>query len=158
MIIGRFGDTSGRPYVEGRIYIPRLGLSGDLSFLMDTGADSSILMPGDAKRIGVPFDKLVGDNVCFGLGGETHCFQEPAFVAFGEHKLALYLYSLTLDIYPPNDPQMDDCPSLLGRDVLKRWQIDCDFVHKRLRFTVHSADLTFPVKPPEQLTIADQNT
>jgi hypothetical protein len=31
MITGRFGDTSGRPFVEGRLFLPRLGISGDVS-------------------------------------------------------------------------------------------------------------------------------
>ncbi|MXZ46889.1 MAG: hypothetical protein F4Z08_07880 [Chloroflexi bacterium] len=45
MIEGRFGDTSGRPYVEGRVYFARFDLEGDISFLVDTGADASLLNP-----------------------------------------------------------------------------------------------------------------
>jgi hypothetical protein len=36
MIEGRFGDTSGRPYIEGRLSLPRLGVVGDISFIFDT--------------------------------------------------------------------------------------------------------------------------
>jgi hypothetical protein len=46
-IAGRFGDTTGRPYLEGRLVLPRLGKRGDFSFLVDTGADYTYLMPGD---------------------------------------------------------------------------------------------------------------
>ena len=44
MIQGRFGNTTGRPYVNGRLLLPRLRLSTNLS---DTGADVSVLMPVD---------------------------------------------------------------------------------------------------------------
>lgn len=39
MLRGRFGDTSGRPYLEGRLFLPRLKLQGDISFIVDTGAE-----------------------------------------------------------------------------------------------------------------------
>ncbi|MDE2695872.1 MAG: hypothetical protein OXH97_05075 [Chloroflexota bacterium] len=68
MIDGRFGDTSGRPYVEGRVYFPRFDLEGDISFLVDTGADASLLNPGDVARIGVDVDLLEGRAESFGLG------------------------------------------------------------------------------------------
>jgi hypothetical protein len=51
MIQGRFGNTSGRPYVEGRLVIPRLKVRGDISFIFDTGADQTVLMPMDGTRL-----------------------------------------------------------------------------------------------------------
>ena len=68
MLTGRFGGTTGRPYIEGRLFLPRLGIDGNISFLLDTGADSSILMPGDALRLKVPYDQLTGDSPAVGLG------------------------------------------------------------------------------------------
>lgn len=147
MITGRFGDTSGRPFIEGRLYLPRLNLSADVSFLLDTGADSSILMPGDARRLGVPFDQLVGDNECGGLGGIVHCFEERALLVFSEHKVALYAYELCMDIMP-DDPQMVDVPSIVGRDVIDRWLITYDPQHNSLGIVVQSADMVFPINPP----------
>ena len=97
MITGRFGDTSGRPFIEARLYLPRLNLSGDVSFLLDTGADASILMPADARRLGVPFNQLEGDNECGGLGGTVHCFVERAL-----SKLQVVVRSadMTFDLKP----------------------------------------------------------
>ena len=60
---------SGRPYVEGRVYFPRFDLEGDVSFLVDTGADASLLNPGDVVRIGVNIDLLAGSAESVGLGG-----------------------------------------------------------------------------------------
>jgi hypothetical protein len=41
MLSGRFDGISGRPYIDGRLSIPRLNLAADVSFLIDTGADSA---------------------------------------------------------------------------------------------------------------------
>ena len=54
MIRGRFGDTTGRPYIEGRLIVPRLNLRSDVSFIVDTGADNSLLMPLDGSSICSP--------------------------------------------------------------------------------------------------------
>ena len=32
MLHGRFGESSGRPYIPARVFIPRLGLAGNVSF------------------------------------------------------------------------------------------------------------------------------
>ena len=147
MITGRFGDTSGRPFIEGRLYLPRLKLSGDVSFLLDTGADASILMPADSKRLGVPFDQLKGDKECGGLGGIVHCFAERALLVISDPKIALYVYELDMDIMH-DDPQMEDVPSIVGRDVIDRWRITYDPSHSKLQVIVRSADMIFPLEPP----------
>lgn len=140
MIIGRFGDTSGRPFMEGRLILPRLNILGDVSFLMDTGADSSIVMPSDAKRIGVPYDMLQGDRVCGGIGGRVHSFVERAVLVFTNPQVRLYAYELEIDIMP-DAPEIEEVPSLLGRDVIDRWRIVYDPQGSGLRAKPHSADL-----------------
>ena len=43
MLEGRFGDTTGRPYVDGRLFVlGRQELNSNISFLVDTGADGSM--------------------------------------------------------------------------------------------------------------------
>lgn len=39
MIVGRFGDTTGRPYVEAIVWFERLKVRMNVSFLVDTGAE-----------------------------------------------------------------------------------------------------------------------
>jgi len=69
MLQGRFGNTSGRPYIEGRLSFPRLGIAGDISFLMDTGADTSVIMPIDSGRMGVDVNQLTTTTESYGIGG-----------------------------------------------------------------------------------------
>ena len=139
MLTGRFGGTTGRPYIEGRLFLPRLGIDGNISFLLDTGADSSILMPGDALRLKVPYDQLTGDSPAVGLGGEVHCYEENAVIAFSDPGRTVYAYQLDLDILPV-DPTTMDFRSLLGRDILDRWRIVYDPSHHLLQATVRTAD------------------
>lgn len=141
MIIGSFSDGSGRPLIEGKIILPRLGIQGDVSFLMDTGADSSVLMPSDAKNLGIPYDRLEGNHECGGIGGTVRSFVERAILVFTSPNRMLYGYDLELDIMP-GDPGMEDVPSLLGRDILDRWRIIYDPLKSGLRAKPRSADIT----------------
>ena len=58
MLRGRFGNTSGRPFLEGRLILPNRNLSFEISFLVDTGADDTILMPADGIRVGLDYGQL----------------------------------------------------------------------------------------------------
>ena len=137
---GRYGDTSGRPYLEGRLILPRIGIAGNISFLVDTGADASMIMPLDGKRLGIDYSQLQGDAVSFGLGGEIHSFLEDAILVFTEPGSALYLYNIEIDIPPPDPALPDDLPSLLGRDILDRWRMTYSPSRKNLTFKVFEAD------------------
>ena len=48
---GSFGAITGRPYIRGRLVLPRLSLSDNISFCVDTGADQTVLMPGDGQVV-----------------------------------------------------------------------------------------------------------
>ncbi len=145
MLVGRFGDTSGRPYLEGRLLIPSQNLSIDLSFLVDTGADHTYLMPGDARVGGLDYSVLHNRTTSMGVGGPARGFMERAIVAFADRK-HLYVYELALTSAAPNR-QMMDVPSLLGRDVLDQRHMTSGPAKKRLRFEVVSADLIMPLAP-----------
>ena len=45
MLRGRFGHANKRPYIQGRLFIPRLENWSDVSFLVDTVADKTTLLP-----------------------------------------------------------------------------------------------------------------
>ena len=66
MIIGELG-LFGRPYVRCRLLLPRIDVSGRITFLVDTGADSSYLHPHDGVGLGVPFDLLQGRSTSRGM-------------------------------------------------------------------------------------------
>ena len=81
MLTGRFGDTSRRPFLEGRIYLPRQrSLCFDVSFLVDTGADRTMLMPDDGRASGLNYSQLTGNETIGGVGGPLSCFEEDAIV------------------------------------------------------------------------------
>jgi len=144
MLRGRFGDTSGRPYVEGRLILPDLNIRGDISFLVDTGADVSRLHPNDGIRLKIDYGQLSGDAESVGTSGTTHDFTESAVVVFSEPKRFLYVYNITLRIAPV-DPEIMNLPSILGRDILDQWRITYNPQKRRLAFKVILADITIPL-------------
>lgn len=144
MLQGRFGNTSGRPYIEGRIYLPRLNVRSNISFLVDTGADRSLLMPLDGTRMGLDYNQLAGNQEAVGIGGVSRHFVEPALVVFSEAGKYLYIYSINLTISSSNTSLMD-VPSLLGRDILDQWKMTYNPTKKELTFVVNRADFTFPI-------------
>ena len=139
MIQGQF-DVYGRPYVQGRIYVPRLRVDGYINFLMDTGADSTCLHPEDATQINLPFDELRNRSDVSGIGGNHSYYHEPAFVFFIDGT-RLRLYRVTLSVAKPHK-SVDPLPSLLGRDVLNHWYMRYDPTNDRLDFLVRYADFT----------------
>lgn len=144
MLRGRFGDTSGRPYLVGRLILPRLGLQGDISFLVDTGADKSVLMPIDALRLGVDYTSLSGSAASVGIGGYARMFEEEAAAVFLEGTRTLHMYFIQVGV-PSYTPEIEDVPSLLGRDVLDHWRMHYNPASGTLTFKVNAADRTLTV-------------
>jgi hypothetical protein len=145
MIEGRFGDTSGRPYIESRLAIPRLRKFGDISFILDTGADTTLLMPLDGGRIGIDYNMLQGTASATGIGGLSKHYVEPAILAFTDPGKCLYAYTISLRIASPS-PDIGDIPSLLGRDVLDNWLITIDRQNDLLTAEVLVSEVQIPIK------------
>ncbi len=142
MITGRFGNTTGRPYVSGRLLLPRIHASANLSFLVDTGADCSTLMPADAIRMGIDHKKLIEPTVVGGMGGDAKCFQGMAVMAFNEPNRNLIRYYFIRIMIPESHPDLMRMPPIVGRDVLDQWRMNYDPSKDNLSFTVRSADHT----------------
>ncbi len=142
MIVGRFVNTTGRPYVGGRLLLPRLRLSTNLSFLVDTGADISTLMPADGLKMGIDYGSLISSTVVGGMGGYSECFQESAVLGFDEPNRNLLRYYFITLLIPKAQPDLMKLPPILGRDVLDRWHMAYDPSRGTLKFTVRSADHT----------------
>ena len=143
MLYGRYGDTSGRPYIEGRLLLPRLQVIGDISFCIDTDADRTMLMPIDAVNLGVDHSTLTGDEPTYGISGLMRTFLEPAVLLFTESAKNIYAYFLDLLIAPlsPDLPGF----SLLGRDVINQWRMDYNPAKDRLGIRVVSATVIVPL-------------
>lgn len=151
MISGRFGDTTGRPYIEARVVFPRLKVAikvpppgeADVSFLADTGADVTSIMPVDWHRFAVRLDQLVEPFTIYGVGGKAEGFREKALVTFSEPEVGLHVYEVHVVILTPTQYIMST-PSLLGRDIMQRWSVTFDKQRNRLLAKVLRADHTFP--------------
>lgn len=146
MLKGRFGDTSGRPFIEAKLYIPSFSVEVRISFLVDTGADTTSLLPADSAIIGLELDKLpLARGGCVGIGGEIACREVEAVVLFTDDTY-LYSYIVTLSVIPPC-VGLDNTPSLLGRDVIDNWAMTYDPSKGRLEFVVRKWDLRMPIDP-----------
>ena len=147
MLRGRFGDTSGTPYVEGQIKLPNFGLSSDISFLVDTGADRTELMPLNGLIMGLDYSRLSAVTSVRGIDGRPfNQFEELAVVTFSEARKNLYIYEIDIVIAPPTRYNRD-IASILGRDILNRWEMIYRPANPRkyLGFKVISADHILPI-------------
>ena len=134
---------SARPFVNCSLSLPRLGMFvDDVMFLVDTGADATYLHPADGRDIGIPFDLLQDRVTSSGIGGSATYFPEPAILLFADHTVGQYYgYRINVNVAKPGDVS-GRLPSLLGRDVIRRWQMDYDPTNDRPAFTVRNADFT----------------
>lgn len=120
MIRGYF-QTEGRfqrPYVDLILQFPVAdNRQLEVSFLVDTGADHTLLSPTEGTRLrqqlgidllGLPFGPPIG-----GVGGETQTRMINATLDIGEQSI-----SITLSLVEPSPGQFPTMPSLLGRDIL----------------------------------------
>lgn len=124
--------------------VPRLNLTGDFSFLVDTGADETFLMPGDGVTLGLNYSLLQNHNTASrGAGGPISSYYEPAWVAFTDG-VQLYGYSVNLAILEFRTDMLT-VPTLLGRDILHRWSMVYHHSAARLEFDVESADVVVPL-------------
>ncbi|HEX4295070.1 MAG TPA: hypothetical protein VHZ29_13130 [Rhizomicrobium sp.] len=124
MIHARFGDTTGRAFIEALLIIPEIHVRGPVSFLYDSGADHSVLMPTDTGRLNIDLTKFTRTCVSVGLGGKSVSHASKAILLFTDPGIAVYTYEIDLLVKAENH-DLDRVPSLLGRDVTDRWKIAC---------------------------------
>ena len=120
----------GLPYVKVRLFLPRLGVVGQVDFLVDTGAVSTVLHSDDAEDIGCPFDQLVLPAAFQGVGGSLTYYRESALVRLGNDDAPVD-FAAEISIAKPGSTA-DGLDSLLGRDVLNRLRMEYDFPQNRL--------------------------
>ena len=131
MIAGYFTDD-GEPYVRANLTLPRLGVRGEVHFLIDTGTDATILHPGYAIELNCPFDELEAPVDFVSAGGAHEYYAEPAVVSFHDGE-ARHDFRITVFVAKPH-PLVDELDSLLGRDILNRLRMDYEYPENRLEF------------------------
>ena len=149
-IRGRFGDTSGSPYVEALLVIPRFGILGRLSFLVDTGASRTFLAPTDGRLLNIPYEsgafKGLESKSARGIGrGGAECRLVEAELYFAANE-AVYGYQIVAYI-PVPVPELAGIPSLLGRDIISQWAMKSDPVAGDLRFLPKKYDSRLDFRP-----------
>ena len=135
MIIGYF--DRGEPFVQGRLVIERLEVDEYVWFLVDTGADSTVLNPADGELVGCRFDLLRGNPTpVYGIGGNQNCYSEEATIVFADDD-GQFVFPVAIDIVLPDpNPEavVNELPSLLGRDFINYRLMHYDYNADLLRF------------------------
>ena len=130
MIAGQF-TNDGRPIIECTVSLPRFGLRGQITFLVDTGSDTTILHPDAAADLRCPFDLLDNPAEFISAGGVLLYFFEPAVLSFNDSDGGNREFEIDISIAKP-DPITDGLDSLLGRDVLNQVRMEYDFGRSHL--------------------------
>ena len=132
MISGYFA-ADGSPYVRARVNLARLGVVGDVHFLVDTGTDATILHPYDAGNLHCPFDALDNSVDVTSAGGLHTYYAETAVVSFYDGETR-HDFRIAIHIGKPN-PATDGLDSLLGRDVLN--ELEMEYAPRRVRLNLY---------------------
>ena len=125
MIAGYF-TSDGLPWVGCDLLLPRFGLKAPVTFLVDTGSDTTILHPADGRTMRCPFDLLENPAEFIGVGGTLHYYFEPAVLSFDDSDGGTREFEIDISIAKP-DPLTDGLDSLLGRDLLNQLRMEYDF-------------------------------
>lgn len=143
MLRGRIGRERGELLLSGQVYLPNMNVDGPVDFLVDTGADTTLISLDDLQALGADLAAVEGLPVvqARGLGGRIELHEAAAVLSFddGAHE---YHYEVTITI--PRPGRAPRIPSVLGRDILERWHMVYDRKADILTFEVHDADLQVP--------------
>lgn len=130
MILGYFQEEGSfsRPYVDLTLQFPVANnQSLRISFLVDTGADHTLLSPlvGTRlrRRLGVDLLDLPFGSPIVGVGGQLETRMIDATLDIGEQSI-----STTLSLAEPPPGRFPTMPSLLGRDII--YQLALFMEHK----------------------------
>ena len=130
MIAGRCTED-GLPVIECNVFLPRFGLIGQVTFLVDTGSDTTILHSDAAADLDCPFDLLDNPVEFISAGGTLLYYMEPAMLSFIDSDGGTWEFEIDISIAKP-DPVTNDLASLLGRDLLNQMRMDYDFGRNHL--------------------------
>lgn len=113
-----------QPHIRAHFQCPKQKLGGVISFLIDTGADITLIMPDDRQNICIPNRLLVDGYPPFigGIGGRLPLrYLKSITLEFpdesGERTVPFRLGQIAVAC-PAQRKQYKGTPSILGRDFL----------------------------------------
>lgn len=126
-IIG-IGKESGPFFIPAAIIPEQLNKVGFVNFIVDTGADESIISYADAVRIGIDFSILKERTMSYGIGGgiSAHLLKN-VMLLFETDDPKNPVYPIKLDrieVLPEQSGLY--LPSILGIDVLSKFSLHFD--------------------------------
>jgi predicted aspartyl protease len=142
MCEGYYDGPHDRPMVKGTLAYPQLDRAKELSFLIDTGADTTCISGLAAVSAGLtpedlPDDAPLEETPISGVGGESTAFHldDPVLLAFREQSDEVSFDNLHIEVIDGIEIVPTLTESLLGRDVLNRF--DLSFSHTSDEITLH---------------------
>jgi len=122
------------PHIQAQLFLPRLQLHGLISFMIDSGADSTTLSLIDIERINVTYRRLRRNSTVRvqGSGGTQLCYTEEAILLLRDEDAKTYHFQIYVHI-PQKGSERGECeqqrrlPSVLGRDVLNQCSLTTNF-------------------------------
>ena len=124
------------PYLRVQVRFPTPGIEGELDFLVDSGADTTALLPDDMEKLGILYRSIAGkQKTASGIGGAAKCKSLFALLAIDDDAVlgGKRQFEMDIDLFARRRG-LDRLPSLLGRDVLN--QFVCTFDAARGRVTL----------------------
>ena len=118
-------DAPPAPYITAQVVLPGLGVAAEVNFLIDTGSDVTFLHPEDVGQLGIDFRQLNSGALerAAGIGGGSGYYRETATLTFQDSAGLELSCDLDVFINPQPPPDLQDAPSLLGRDFLNRCDV-----------------------------------
>ena len=117
------------PRVQVLCYIPRLNLSAEVDFLIDTGATGTCLNGGYALGL-QRYMRKETLRLHTGIGGQCGYYRETAVLVFTDitgkpvdFELELSIQRIRQFLWIRPSPLTLLTPCLLGHDVLSKWEL-----------------------------------
>lgn len=140
MIRGGF-DSYKRPIIRGEVSHGPNNTTG-VSFLIDTGAVDTIIMPSDARRLRVNYSILGPQQSIRGLGGSIKGYEIDLEIVFLSAPTT-YTYYVNALIVDPSTGALP-YPSILGLQVWSRWELTIHHAANKVAIDPVSNDGKYP--------------
>ena len=139
MFSGRF-DHNRRPRLRLMVSLYGISIVGYVDFLVDTGADATLLAPDDATKLGVDYSVLDESTVvpAYGLGQRMQYIEKAELRVPPDGPIIRSVVEIGI-LQPEAKPENANdspvrLPSLLGRDALYQVKMVYDAPNNQISF------------------------